>query len=335
MHAARLIAPGTIEFADVAEPRPSAGEVLIAPLRLGICGSDVSIYQGHRQVPLPLTPGHEVVGRVAALGSEVTGFVPGQRVIVEPNYPCGICRFCRSGRGRICPDKVSMGVTAPGAAAEQVTAPANFVWAIPDTISDEDAATIEPLAVALHAVNHSWARPGETVAVVGCGAIGLLIVQVAVQIGLRVLAHDLAEEKLDLAAKLGAQRAGSEDPAALWLERGVATVFESAGVANAVETCIAAAPRGSEVVLLGLGGKPASFSPFRLVREGIRISTSLIYDHPHDFARCIELVGTGALRPSATVTHTFPLERLGSALDLAGTGNCGKIHITIGGQSAA
>ena len=83
MHAARLIAPGTIEFADVAEPRPSAGEVLIAPLRLGICGSDVSIYQGHRQVPLPLTPGHEVVGRVAALGSEVTGFVPGQRVIVE------------------------------------------------------------------------------------------------------------------------------------------------------------------------------------------------------------------------------------------------------------
>jgi threonine dehydrogenase-like Zn-dependent dehydrogenase len=184
-------------------------------------------------------------------------------------------------------------------------------------------------------VNHCWSKAGETVAVVGCGAIGLLIVQVAVQRGMRVLAHDLASEKVALAASFGAERADGQDMAQLWQDREVSTVFECAGAAKAVEACVAAAPRGSEVVLLGLDSKPVSIVPFRLVREGISIETSLIYDHPADFAHCIELVAEGALRPGSAVTHTFPLEDMREALDLACAGTCGKIHITIGRQGAA
>ena len=227
-----------------------------------------------------------------------------------------------------------MGVTVAGGAAELVAAPAKFVWAVPDEISDEDAACVEPLAVALHAVTRSSAHARDTIAVVGCGAIGLLIVQVAVERGLRVLAHDLSPAKAAEAAKLGAESVGSQNCESLWREEGVAVVFECAGASAAVESCIAWAPRGCEVVLLGLSSKPAAIIPFRLVREGVRITTSLIYDHPTDFAQSIELVARGALRPSSIVSHTYPLERMGEALDLSCKGNAVKVHIHIGRQKS-
>ena len=329
MRAALLVAPEKIEIREAAEPNAAPTEVLIVPSRLGICGSDVSLFRGSRKAVLPLIPGHELVGRIAVLGSAVSGLALGQRVVVEPNYPCGACRYCLSGRGRICPNKVSMGVTVNGAAAEVVAAPARFVWPVPDAIGDVDAATIEPLAVAVHAVLESGAAAGDRVAVVGCGAIGLLIVHVAAQQGMRVLAHDRSAEKRAMAARLGAVCPEEKDLAPLWLEAEVHTVFECAGAAAAVEAAIAAAPRGSQVILMGLGDKPVSIQPFRLVREGIRIGSSLIYDHPDDFARTIEMVALGALRPGAIVTHTFPLEELEKALHLASTGEAGKIHITL------
>lgn len=335
MKAALLVAPGKIEFAEIAPPIPAPNEVLIETIRFGICGSDVSLYQGHRQVKLPLTLGHEVVGFIAALGSNVNSLSVGQRVIVEPNYPCGACRFCQTGRGRICPDKISMGVTAPGAAAELFTAPAKYVWRVPDSVSDEDAASIEPLAVAFHAVTSSAAQHGQTIAVVGCGAIGLLIVQVALRQGLRILAHDLSPEKQALASQLGAICPAVQDLAERWNKEEVAVVFECTGAAGAVESCIAAAPRGSDVMLLGLCQKPVEIVPFRLVRESVRIETSLIYDHPDDFGRCIDLVAGGELRPSAVISHTFPIESLSEALELACSGHAGKIHITVKPENAA
>ena len=329
MRAALLVAPEKIEIRDVAAPVAAPTEVVIAPARVGICGSDVSLFAGRRKVVLPLIPGHELVGRIVEVGAAVTGLAVGQRVVVEPNYPCGACRFCLSGRGRICPNKVSMGVTTAGAMAEMVAAPARFVWPVPDTISDEDAATIEPLAVAVHAVLESRALAGDTVAVMGCGAIGLLIVQVAAQQGMRVLAHDREAGKLAMAEALGAECPSGRNLAALWLEADVHTVFECAGAGGAVESAIAAAPRGSQVLLMGLGDKRVEIEPFRLVREGVRIGSSLIYDHPDDFARAIEMVVLGALRPSAIVTHTFPFAAAEMALFLASTGEAGKVHITM------
>jgi threonine dehydrogenase-like Zn-dependent dehydrogenase len=329
MKAALLLTPRKIEIREIAQPEPAEGEVLIQPIRVGICGSDVSFYLGHRPAPYPFVLGHELVGRVAAVAKGVTKLAAGQRVIVEPNYPCGNCAFCRSGRGTICPNKRSMGVNVPGCLADYVAAPAEFVWALPDSISDLDAATIEPLTVSLHAVLKSGAAIGDTVAVVGCGVVGLLLIHVAVRQGIRVLAHDKIESKLEWAQRLGAIPSRAEDVVKLWHSENVTTVFECAGVTPTVELALGSAPRGALVMLLGLSSSPAAFVPLRLVREGIRIEPSLIYDHPADFARAIALVAGGTLHPSCVVTDSLPFDSVGRALEMASSGQAGKIHAVI------
>lgn len=325
MKAALLVEPRRIVIDEIPAPRPGVGEVLIQPIRVGICGSDVSFYQGHRTLAYPFVLGHEVVGYVLAIGERVANVKVGQRVIVEPNYPCGQCTFCCSGRGAICPQKTSLGVTVSGCFAEAFVAPAEFVWAVPENILDADAVAIEPLAVSLHALGQSRARMGDTIAVLGCGSTGLLLIHAAVAQGIRVLAHDKLADKLAFAQQLGAVPVQANDVAQLWREESVTTVFECAGVVATVELALSAAPRGSEVMLMGLATSPASFVPFRLVREGIRVSTSLIYDHPTDFARTIALVQRGILHPSRIITNTLPFDAMDRALQLASTGQAGKV----------
>jgi len=330
MKSALLLAPEKIEIREIDAPKLSENEVLMQPIRVGICGSDVSFYLGHRTPPyLPFPIGHEFVGRVVAVAPGVTKLGVGQRVVVEPNYTCGNCRFCREGRGNICPNKRSMGVSVPGCFGEYAAAPAEFTWPVPDAVSDADAATIEPLTVSLHALLQSGAQLGDTVAVVGCGVVGLLLTHVAVAQGVRVLAHDQFAEKLAMATQLGAEACAEGDVAKLWLQENVSTVFECAGVTSTVELALSAAPRGSRVVLLGLSNSPAGFVPLRVVREGIRIEPSLIYDHPADFAASIRLVAGKKLQPSKIVTETMPFDSIGRALQVASTGKSGKIHVVL------
>jgi L-iditol 2-dehydrogenase len=326
--AALLLKPESVVIDEIARPLPSSNEVLINPNLIGICGTDVSFYLGHRLVPYPFVLGHEVVGRIAVVGEGVEKLSIGQRVIVEPNYPCGVCRLCAAGHGAVCSKKISMGVNAPGCLAEAVAAPAEFVWPLPDSVSDQDAATIEPLAVSLHALLQSGVRAGDTVSVLGCGVVGLLLIHAAKAAGVRVIAYDRIALKLEMARSLGADIIqASDDAANLWQQENVTAVFECAGASATVELALNSAPRGAQVVLLGLSSSPASFLPMRLVREGINIRTSMIYDHPADFAHVIELVAKGELNPARVITNTFSFKSVGKALQLAGTGQSGKIHI--------
>lgn len=330
MKAALLLAPHKIEIGQVPEPRAGAGQVLIEPTLAGICGSDVSFYAGHRTPPAyPLLLGHEMVGRVRAVGEGVTRLTVGQRVIVEPNFPCGECAFCRAGRGNICPNKKSLGVNLSGCFAERFIAPAEFVWGVPSTVGDADAATIEPLAVSLHALWQSCARMGDTVAVLGCGATGLLLVHAAVAQGVRVLAHDKFPDKQAMAERLGAVIPSDGDIARVWQTENVTTVFECAGATATVDLALSAVPRGGQVVLMGLATGTASFVPLRLVREEIRVSGSIIYDHPADFRKAIALVAAGTLQPSRIVTDTLSFGEIARALDLASTGQSGKLHLSM------
>ena len=216
-----------------------------------------------------------------------------------------------------------------GCYAEQFVAPAEFVWPIPDSISNGDAVTIEPLAVSLHALWRSGAQIGDTIAVLGCGSTGLLLIQAAVSEGIRVFAHDKIQRKLDMARQFGAQVDARPDTAALWRDEDVTTVFECAGVTPTVELALSAVPRGGQVVLLGLANAQASFVPLKLVREELRISGSIIYDHPADFARTIALVANKILTPNKIVTNTFPFREIDQALQLASTGDAGKVLLTM------
>lgn len=328
MKAALLHGPEKILIEDIEDPHPAAGEVMIRPEYAGICGTDISHYLGHRIVPYPFILGHEVIGRIAALGEGVDKFRAGERVLVEPNYPCGACRLCLSGRGAVCAQKGSMGVNLPGCFAEYALAPAEFVWALPDSIPDKEAATIEPLAVSMHGFAQSGARRGDTVAVLGCGVVGLLLIHAATAAGAKVIAHDAIAGKLEMARSLGAVPApGTDDVGLLWQKENVTAVFECAGVQATVDLALKAAPRGARVILLGLSSLPATFIPMRLVREGIDIRTSMIYDHPKDFEFVIDQVARGVLHPGRVVTHTYPFDSIGQALKHAGTGEAGKVHI--------
>jgi L-iditol 2-dehydrogenase len=329
MRAALLLKPEQINIGEVDVPLPGPGEVIFKPSLAGICGTDISIYRGHRPADYPFILGHEAVGRIISVGEGVDKFCAGQRVIIEPNYPCGGCSLCKRGRGAVCAQKKSMGVNIPGCFSQLALAPAEFVWPLPDSISDQDAATIEPLAVSMHALLQSGVQIGDAVAVLGCGVVGLLMVHSAVTMGLRVFAHDRIIEKQEMARKLGAEIAEAGDIAELWRKNNVCTVFECAGVPETVELALSESPRGALVVLLGLSSASARFSPIRLVREGINIATSMIYDHPADFERVIKLVAGGVLHPSCVVTHTFPFDSIGSALELAGAGQAGKVHVLI------
>ena len=145
---------------------------------------------------------------------------------------------------------------------------------------------------------------------------------------MRVIAHDRFAEKLEMARKLGAMVIlEGEDAAQVWQKEDVTTVFECAGATPTVELALETAPRGAQVILLGLSSSPARFIPMRIVREGINIRTSMIYDHPADFAHAIDLVAKGKLHPACVVTHTYSFESIEQALKHAGTGEAGKIHI--------
>jgi len=324
--AAFLLAPKEMVIRETTEPKLGADQILIEPILTAICGSDISFFAGHRNPPAyPVILGHEVVGKVIAVGSAVTQIASGQRVIVEPNYTCGVCAFCRSGRGNICPNKISLGVTIPGCFAGQFVAPAEFSWLIPETVSNEDAVTIEPLAVSLHALWQSGVRLGDTIAVVGCGSTGLLLIHAAVSQGVRVFAHDKIKEKLDMARRLGAEISESQDVAQLWKSEGITSVFECAGVSATVELALKCAPRGSQIILMGLSSSPASFEPLKFVREGLRVSGSIIYDHPADFAKAIALVEKKVLSPGTIISRTLPFEKIQDAMLLASTGETGKV----------
>jgi len=151
------------------------------------------------------------------------------------------------------------------------------------------------------------------------------LIQAAIAQGMHVIAHDIFASKQEMARQLGAFVDPNQDVASLWNNRGVTTVFECAGVSSTVELALNSVPRGGQVVLLGLSSSSASFTPLKFVREEIRLSGSIIYDHPTDFARTIALVEKGILSPKLIVSHTFPLQEIGRAIQLASTGEHGKI----------
>lgn len=334
MLAGVLIQPKLLELQSRPVPIPGIKEVRLKMELLGICGSDISLYLGHRaNTPFPLIIGHEGMGRIEQLGANVTGLQLGQRVVIEPNFPCGHCALCWGGRSNICLHKRIFGVLEPGCFAEYAVVPALFVWPISDNIRDEDAVLIEPLAVALHALYTAPTRPGDVLAVIGLGAIGLLLTQLACRMGYRVLAYDRVVEKIELAGQLGAIPLAADsseaDLAKSWQKAGVSTIFECAGAAAALTMAIAAAPRGAQVVVVGLADQASALTEFTLTRQGIQVLSSIIYQHPLDFQRCIRLLEQGFIQPSKIISEKDTFSNLPSALGKASKGQDSKIILSV------
>ncbi|MEZ4905564.1 MAG: alcohol dehydrogenase catalytic domain-containing protein [Spirosomataceae bacterium] len=312
-------------------PEPKAGEVRIKLSKVGICGSDVHLFLGHRTLAKPTIIGHEALGTIDKIGEGVSGKRVGDRVVVEPNIPCRNCKYCLRGNGNICINKRVVGLTENGCFTEYLCIPEEFAWKIPIGIDENDAVCIEPTAVAVHALFSSSAKPGDTIAIIGLGAIGLLISHLALKLGYKVLVTEVIESKCNFAKNEGAIVVNGDGQFlnTIWEASEVVAVFECAGSAFTATLAAEAAPRGSEIVLIGLSEKQAYFTPLKIAREGITILPSIIYDHPTDFKRTIQLISHKIIQPSRIISSFYRLEQLQTALELASKGNETKIVIEI------
>jgi L-iditol 2-dehydrogenase len=337
MKAAILTEPGKFSMQDISKPEPAPGEVRVKLMKVGICGSDVHLFLGHRKLNTPTIIGHEGIGIIDALGKGVIGRSLGERVAIEPNIPCRHCEVCMKGKSIHCPHKTVIGLNVAGCFAEYVCLPSAYAWQLPDGISDEDAVTIEPMAVAVHALFSSSAKPGDSIAVIGLGAIGLLLTHLATALGYQVFVTEINPAKKALAVSMGAEvvmATGDEEEAVSTIgmaydHHRVVTVFECAGVAATVNLAIAAAPRCSEVLLLGLSENPAQFLPLKTVRDGIRIIPALIYDHPFDFRRTIQLIASGIIHPGKIISGYYRFDEMPTAMERAASGHESKLVIDL------
>lgn len=269
MRALLLSAPGTLAIADIETPALAAGDVLVRIAACGICGSDVHGYTGGsgRRIP-PLVMGHEASGTVEAVGADVTDLPSGSRVALDSTVFCGTCEYCESGRENLCTHREVLGVSPGtyrrhGCFAEFVSVPRRIVYPIPDTVDFVSAALLEPLTIALHAVNLGQAGPAtRSAVVVGAGTIGLACVAALKARGVqRIASIDFDETRLEQARRLGATDAFTAGPdagkqAAAWGNSSADTdgadlVLEAVGATAPVQTAIEAATRGGTVVLVG------------------------------------------------------------------------------------
>lgn len=331
MKAAVLVKPGEILVETFAVPVPKRGEVRVKLRMTGICGSDVHFFNGDRLLAGPTIIGHEGLGEIDLVGEDVQRKT-GERVVIEPNIPCNKCSFCLQGRGNICPNKRVIGVNEAGCFAEYICLPEQFCVSVPDTISDSDAVTIEPLAVAYHALFTARAQPGDAILITGLGAIGLLLAHLALALGYRVYVSELRAEKLNLAVTMGAARLPDLPLSELnsWLtQQNINAIFECSGSEKAASMVTAIAPRGSQIILVGLSEKMATFQPLKLAREGIDLIGSIIYDQSVDFRRVIRLIEAGIISPGQIISKTVALSEIHEGITLAAGGDHNKIIISI------
>ena len=254
-----------LEFEDVPDPDVGPDDVLIEVKACGICGSDVHGVDGStgRRIP-PLIMGHEAAGVIARVGENVAGWQAGDRVTFDSTIYCGMCHFCRRGEINLCDNRRVLGVSCDeyrqhGAFAQYVAVPQHILYRLPEGLSFERAATVEPLSIAFHAVHRAPIRLNDTAVVVGTGMIGLLIVQTLRAAGCgRIIAVDLDQGRLDLARKLGADMALKSDRVDVVAEvldhtdgRGADVAFEVVGLDPTLKLGIQCLRKGGALTLVG------------------------------------------------------------------------------------
>lgn len=330
-----------IRIESVPEPgKPGSEEVILAVQRAAICGTDVTEYlHGPHFTPLsqrhpasghlgPMIVGHEFVGRVIEVGSEVEGLASGQRVVPGAGMWCGECEWCRAGRTNLCARYYTLGLNAPGGLAELAKAPARMCRPVPQGCSDDAAAMGQPLAVALHAVRRSGALPGHTVALMGVGGIGAFMLAAAKAQGLNpLIVLDIDEERLETASRLGADyfiNARAEDPLKRLQEltggAGVHVFMEASGAPHAPGLALDATRRGGKVLLVGLQAQPRSLDLHKMVLREIDVATTVAHVCNVDLPEALEIL---AATPLAQIV-------LGAVIPLEGLVNEGLLAMAEG-----
>ncbi|MCU1536420.1 MAG: hypothetical protein JWP82_771 [Humibacillus sp.] len=316
-------APRSFEVRDVATPTARAGEVVVDVELAGLCGTDLHLHDGGFFASFPLTPGHESVGAVRALGAGVEHVRVGQRVVVDNASACGTCPPCSRGDALYCEHFRSLGVNAPGGFARSLVSPAHKVYAADDLPLDV-AVFAEPLACAVHGMDVLALRPGSDVLVVGAGTTGLLLTQLLVHGGAgRVTVAAPTAFKLDLARTHGADRvvtvtrdaAATAATLAQLQPQGFDVTIDVTGAAAVVETLPALTAANGTVFVYGMCDEPEriALSPYDVFRRQLTVKGSFAQVNCMD--RSLAMLRSGRVRTEGLITHRFGLDDYGRALD--------------------
>jgi L-iditol 2-dehydrogenase len=320
MKALLLTAPSKLDLVDFPDPQPADDGVVLRIRACGICGSDIHGWDGSsgRRFP-PLIMGHEASGEIVATGPKVTEWRTGDRVTFDSNISCGTCRFCRTGQTNLCENRRVVGVSPKeykqhGAFAEKLALPARGLYRLPDTLPFDQAAMIEPVSIAIHAVQRVKISARDTAVVVGTGMIGLLVVQALRWAGARqIIAVDLADNRLALAKQLGATHTlnSGRDNVVAEVEKltdglGAEVAIEAVGISATVNLAIGVLKRGGSCVIVGnLSPKTQDFPLQAVVTKELTVAGTC--GSAGEYPLCLDLIARGVINVKPMIETVAPL----------------------------
>jgi (R,R)-butanediol dehydrogenase / meso-butanediol dehydrogenase / diacetyl reductase len=335
MRAAFYQGSRTFTTGEAPQPRPGPDEALLRVRRVGICGTDLHIFQGHldHRVPKGGVIGHETFGEVveAPTGS---GFSPGNRVVVEPVVSCGACRACGMGASYLCYQLKVLGVDLPGGMQEYWAVATKRLLRVPDTVSDDQAAVIEPLAVAVHDVARAEVKAGDSVLVFGGGPIGALIALVARHRGARVAVVEVNPFRLEILKTFGLERVGPGTDVVGWANQwtgstGVDVAFEVTGNPSAARTVADVVRVWGTVSIVAIHAEPVPVNLYQMFARELVMHGSRLYAR-RDWEEAIRLVASGAVPVTPLVSRRIPLEALQQGMEEAlGGGPVMKVLVEV------
>ena len=329
-----------IKVESAEKPALKPGYVLLGMRNCGVCGSDLHSYFKHWGQSSSKASGHEVSGVVAECGEGVTNAKVGDRVCAECFSHCGECHFCMTSKYNLCENRGGAAGGGHSGFAEYVLAHSSSLFHLPEGMSFEDGAMIEPLAVSYRAFRRTGADAQDVVLVIGSGSIGLLAVAAAKASGVRrIIASARYAHQADVALALGADDVISvpdqdvrEETRKITDGRGVDAVVETTGSAEGLNDALSAARRGGSVVLVGGYHKPLEIHPGRIVGGELRVTGSSCYGYSGmrtDFAWSADLISSGRVAVGKLVTHRFPLDEAEKAFEIAADKKTGSIKVQI------
>lgn len=309
--------PGKITYNEVDEPRPGIDEVLLKMKKIGVCGSDIHVYNGlHPYTSYPVIQGHEASGEIIETGKNVTGFSPGDKVTFMPQVTCGKCYPCRHGMYHICDNLKVMGFQTEGVAQEFAVIPSDKLIKLPDTMSFDEGAMIEPLAVAVHALKRSGESiSGKKVLVMGSGTIGNLVGQTAKALGAKaVMIVDLSDFRLEKAKECGIEYTVNSEKESLkdsisdnFGPDKADIILECAGAEPTITMSVDNARKGTTIVVVGVFGKKPVVDLGLVQDRELSLIGTLMYQK-NDYETAVALVKKGKIALKSLITDTYPFK---------------------------
>lgn len=326
--------PG-IWLEDIPKPEPGHNDVLIRVNKTAICGTDIHIYNwddwAANTIPVPMAVGHEFSGVIEAIGSEVRGLKPGDRVSGEGHITCGHCRNCRAGRRHLCRNTIGVGVNRQGCFAEYLSIPATNVFPLPDVITDEIASILDPLGNATHTAL-TFDLVGEDILITGAGPIGIMAAAIAQHVGARhVVVTDVNDYRLELAARMGATRtvnAGQESLEDIINELGMKEGFdvglEMSGNPMAFRDMLRNMHHGGRIALLGIPPGDTAIDWNEVIFKGLVIQGIYGRKMFETWYKMSTMLESG-LDVSPVITHRLPIDEFQHGFDIMNSGQSGKV----------